>query len=590
MACAPRSLAKMITPALGAMLLPLAGPVLAKPAGRSDNRPNVVVIVLDDVGFSDVGAFGSEIRTPNIDALAAAGVRFNRFDTKAVCSPTRAALLTGRNSQTVRMADLPTAKVNPDDWTRDRGELANNASTIAQVLQRTGYRTIGLGKWHLAPESEDGTSGNNGSWPLQRGFDSFYGFFLGWTDQYRPSLIEGNARIPTPQKDGYHFSVDITDHAIAAMTPKPGEPRKPTFMYLAYGAGHSPIQVPKPYIDAYAGVYEKGWDAMREDRLAKMKALGVVPADTKLATRSPGDRLWADLTQAERTVNARYMATYAGFLTHTDEQIGRLISHLKATGQFDNTVIVFMSDNGPASESGQKGSFERLYVPNRLTPEQMLERLDDLGSVKTQSQYPRPWAMLGATPFPRYKLWPYAGGTRTPLIVSWPGVVKDPGAVRTQHVDVIDLAPTIADAAGVKFPKAVNGKVELPVAGKSIRASVASAKAPSAREVQFFELRGNRAITVGKWKAVAIHPRNSDFAKDRWMLFDTSTDFAESVDLSAKYPKKLAELQKIWWQEARKYSTPALAEAPLRFRNLELFDESGDRPMMRQEPKEGPAH
>lgn len=590
MASARRSIAKVITPALGALLLPMAGPALAKPAGGPDNRPNIVVIVLDDVGFSDLGAFGSEIRTPNIDALAASGVRFNRFDTKAVCSPTRAALLTGRNSQTVRMADLPSAKLDPNDWTRDRGELAKNASTIAQVLKTAGYRTVGLGKWHLAPETEDGTPGNNASWPLQRGFDSFYGFFLGWTDQYRPSLIEGNQRIPTPDKEGYHFSVDITDHAIAALTPKADEPRKPTFLYLAYGTAHSPIQVPKPYIDSYAGVYEKGWDAMRADRLARMKAMGIVPANTNLATRSPGDRLWSDLSQTEKTVFARYMATYAGYITHADEQIGRVIAHLKATGQYDNTLIVLMSDNGPASESGQKGSFERLYAPNRLTPEQMLERVDDLGTVKTQSQYPRPWAMLGATPFPRYKLWPYAGGTRTPLIVSWPSLIKDKGAVRTQHVDVIDIAPTLAEAAGTHFPKSVKGQPELPVAGKSIRASIASAKAPSAREVQYFELRGNRAITVGKWKAVAIHARNTDFAKDRWMLFDTSTDFSESNDLAARYPEKLAELQRIWWQEARKYSTPALAEAPPRFRMIELFDDSGDRPMMRQDAPQGPSH
>jgi arylsulfatase A-like enzyme len=555
-------------------LTPLAA---ADARQRQDVRPNIVVIVLDDVGFSDLGAFGGEIRTPAIDQLARDGLRYNRFDSKSVCSPTRAALLTGRNPQTVRMADLPAAKVDPADLTRDRGELPQNAQTIAQVLQRAGYRTYGLGKWHLAPEDEDGSPGRNGSWPLQRGFDSFYGFFLGWTDQYRPSLIEGNRTIPAPAASGYHFSVDITDRAIAAMTPEPGTEAKPKFLYLAYGAGHSPIQVPRGYIDAYRGVYEKGWDALRGERLAHMKRIGIVPANTVLAPRSPSDRRWDDLTATEKTVFARFMATYAGFITHTDEQIGRLVAHLKATGQYDNTLIVLLSDNGGASEAGQKGFFEKLYRPNTLTPEQMLARLDELGSDKTNAEYPRPWAMASVTPFRRYKVWPYLGGVRTPLIVSWPRAVRDRGAIRRQYVDTVDLAPTLADAAGTHFPRSLNGVAEIPVAGKSILPTVRSAAAPSARSVQYFELRGNRAITQGRWRAVAMHKPGTDFAKDRWQLFDTETDFAEANDIADRHPAKVEELKRLWWNEARKYSTPPLAEMPERFRSRERFDDSPDR-------------
>lgn len=557
----------------------MAAPASAESVrGRSADAPkNIVVIVLDDVGFSDIGAFGSEIRTPAIDALASGGLRFNRFDTKAVCSPTRAALLTGRNPQTVRMADLPARKLNPADMTRDRGELSPNAQTIAQVLHARGYETHGFGKWHLAPESEDGAPGRNGSWPLQRGFDSFYGFFLGWTDQYHPKLIEGNRRLPAPNDPSYHFSVDITDRAIAALpAPKAGAADKPKFIYLAYGAGHAPLQVPRPWIDAYAGVYEKGWDAMRQDRLARQKAMGIVPASTKLPDRNPGDRAWSELTPTERTVFARFMATYAGFISHTDDQIGRLVSHLKATGQYDDTLIVFMSDNGAASEAGQKGSFERLYAPNKLTPEQMLGRLDELGTDKTQSEYQRPWAMLGSTPFRRYKLWPQAGGVRTPLIVSWPRQIADGGAIRTQYVDVVDIAPTLADAAGTRFPAKVGKVAELPVAGRSIRPVLRSAKAPG-RAVQYFELRGNRAITSGKWRAVAMHKQMTDFASDTWQLFDTEADFSETTDLAAKYPAKVEELKRLWWREARKFSTPALAEAPEEFRSRERFDDSPDR-------------
>lgn len=540
-------------------------------------RPNIVVIVLDDVGFSDLGAFGGEIRTPAIDQLAQDGLRYNRFDSKAVCTPTRAALLTGRNPQTVRMSDLPAAKVDPADLGKDRGELPRDAQTIAQVLRRSGYRTYGLGKWHLAPEDEDGSPGRNGSWPLQRGFDSFYGFASGWTDQYRPSLIEGNHTVPAPIRTGYHFSADITDRAIAALTPQKDKGWRPAFVYLAYAAAHSPIQVPRPYIDAYRGAYDQGWDALRSVRLARMKQLGIVPANTQLAPRSPSDRLWKDLTLTEKAVFARFMETYAGFITHTDEQIGRLIAHLKATGQYDNTLIVLLSDNGAASEAGQKGFFDGLYRPNNLTPEQMLARIDELGSGKTQAEYQRPWAMASVTPFRRYKVWPYLGGVRTPLIVAWRRVIRDGGAIRTQFVDTVDIAPTLAAAAGTAFPRALRGAAERSVAGKSILATMRSATAPSSRSIQYFELRGNRAITAGRWRAVAIHTPGTDFASDKWQLFDTQTDFSEAHDLADRYPGKVAELKQLWWREARRYSDPPLAEMPARFRNRERFDDSPDR-------------
>ena len=562
--------------AIAGFALPAAGALADEPAVPADQRgerPDIILIVLDDVGFSDLGAFGSEIRTPNIDALAAGGLRYNRFDSKAVCSPTRASLLTGRNPQTVRMADLPAAQVDPADLTRDRGELPANASTIAQVLHRAGYATHGFGKWHLAPDNEDGSPGNNASWPLQRGFDGFYGFFSGWTDQYHPELIEGNAHLPTPDQPGYHFSADITDRAIATLD---AGAQQPQFVYLAYGAGHAPIQVPQPYIDAYAGIYEKGWDALRVDRLARQKLLGIMPAQTELTPRAASDRAWADLIDTEKTVFARFMATYAGFITHTDEQIGRLVQHLKDTGRFDNTLIVLVSDNGAASEAGQKGAFERMYRPNTLTPEQMLARLPELGTDQTQSEYQRPWAYLGATPFERYKLWPQLGGVRTPMVVSWPHTIDDGGQVRRQYVDAVDIAPTLADAAGTTFPEAVDGREEIPVAGRSILPTIDDADAPG-RDVQYFELRGNRAITQGKWRALAIHPRYGDFADDVWALYDMEADPSALHDLAAQMPDKLAELQALWWAEARKYSNPPLAEGPEPFNSRELFDGSGDR-------------
>ncbi|WP_338759471.1 arylsulfatase [Massilia sp. METH4] len=522
-----------------------------------------MLIVLDDVGFSDLGPYGSEIRTPAISSLANEGVRFNRFDTKAICSPTRASLLTGCNPQTVRMADLPVPSPDPANTTKYRGELPENARTLGQVLKDAGYFTAAFGKWHLAPGKEDGKPGNNASWPLQRGFDYFYGFAAGWTDQYHPNLVEGNSVVPVPMRAGYHLSVDLVDRAIAKISGnKTANPGQPFFTYLAFGAGHSPIQVPRAYIDRYAGVYEKGWDVLRQERFNRMQAIpGLLPPTTKLPARNTGDRAWSDLTEDEQVVFARFMATYAGFIEHTDEQIGRLVSHLKSTGDYDNTVFVVLSDNGAANEAGQVGAFERLYWPNTLTPAQMRARLDELGTDKTQSQYQRPWAMLGNTPFRRYKLWPHAGGVRTPLVLSWANRIASPGTVRQQYLDVSDLAPTLAELAGTSFPTAVNGVAQIPVAGNSIEPVLRDPQA-NGRDVQFFEMRGNRAITSGKWKAVAIHTYGQDFSKDRWELFDLANDFAESTNVAAVYPAKLEELKQLWASEAAKYSMPALSDPP----------------------------
>ncbi|MFZ2994812.1 arylsulfatase [Sphingobium sp.] len=523
-------------------------------------KPNIVLIVLDDVGFSDLGAFGSEIRTPNIDALAATGLRYNRFDSKAVCTPTRAALLTGRNNQTVRMADLP-ATERTDDMSRDRGEIAHNAQMLPQALKAAGYRTYGVGKWHLGPVYEDGKTGNNASWPLQRGFDRFYGFYEGWTDQYHPKLIEGNSTLPKVDKPGYHFSTDMADHAIADIEDAAG---KPFFLYFAMGTAHAPLQVPSAYIDRYRGVYEKGWDAIRAERFARMRKSGIIPATANLTVRAPGDRAWAALSDDERAVFARYMATYAAFIEHADAQIGRVVQQLKNAGRYDNSIIMLISDNGAASEAGQDGGFEKMYRTSKFSVAEQRARIEEIGTDKLQPEYPRPWAWAGDTPFQRYKVWPYAGGVRTPLIISWPHVIRDSGAVRTQFVDAIDLAPTILDAAGTRFAPTIDGQAQIPVAGQSIRTTFRNPSATT-RSVQYFELRGQRAIMSGNWRAVAMHKYGTDFAKDKWELFDISKDYSESTDLAARHPAKLAEMKALWWREARKYSTPPLAEP------LEIF-------------------
>lgn len=575
-----KALKKAIRLAAGAAMLtstvltPVLSPAAAKPV-QTPTRPNIVLIVLDDVGFSDLGAFGSEIRTPHIDALAKTGLRYNRFDTKAICSSTRAALLTGRNNQTVGMEDLASYAAQPDPTASNaaRGELPRNAETIAQALKASGYSTWALGKWHLAPVYDEAPGHDKGSWPLQRGFDHYYGFLSGWTDQYKPELVEDNRHVPVPAKPDYLLTPDLVDHAIAAFdTDKASGSGKPSFVYLALGTAHAPIQAPRSYIDAYGDLYAKGWDAIRAERFKRLKSLGIIPANTVLPPINPGDRPWASLSAQEKTVFARFMATYAGFITHADDEIGRLVAHLKKTGQYDKTLFVLLSDNGAAPEAGQQGGFWKPYDP-RTPIAEMAQNLDKLGGPETQSLYQRPWAMAGVTPFRRYKLWPYAGGIRTPLIISWPDGIKAKGSVRQQYVDAIDIGPTLLDVAGTHFSGTLNGVEQIPVAGRSIRASFSSPK-EGGRDVQFFSLRGNRAITSGKWKAVAIHKYDADFEGDRWELFDTSTDYSENHDLAARYPEKLEELKALWWAEARKYSDPPLAEPSKQIRSFSQYTDA----------------
>jgi arylsulfatase A-like enzyme len=534
----------------------------ARPLGAGGPRPNIITIVLDDVGYSDLGCFGAEIRTPAIDSLAAAGLRYVRFDTKAVCASTRAAMLTGRNSHTVNMPDVPdVAAVTPNDPQMARlFRMPGNAQTMAQVLQGRGYATWAVGKWHMIPMDELGVDAGRDNWPLQRGFDYFYGFPRGWTDQYRPELVENNSYIERAFPADYHLSVDLADKAIDLIDGHvAAKPDRPFFMNLGFGTAHSPIQVAREYSAPYDAIYEKGWDKVREDRFARMKEMGLIPADTRLPPREARDRAWDDRSVDEKIVFARFMAVYAGFIEHCDRQIGRLLDALREKGLFDNTVIILLSDNGAASEAGQKGFFDGLYRANSLTPAEQRARIDELGTAKTQAEYPRPWAMVGDTPLRRYKLWPYSGGTRTPMIFHWPRHVPDPGAIRRQFVDVVDIAPTLLEAADAHFDAVVDGVTQIPVAGRSFLPTVRSRRAPG-RQVQYFELRGNRAITRGRWRAVAIHDCDQPYADDRWELFDLDRDFAESTDLAARYPAKVAELKALWDDQWARYGTGPLTQ------------------------------
>ena len=561
-AVARSSLLTLFSVAALSSSLTVSGLVSAAESHVNPQRPNVIMILLDDTGFADIGAFGSEIKTPNIDALAKQGIRYNRFDTNAICAPTRASLITGRNAQTVHMEELPPkGSMSPGKseplgaGPANSGEMPTNAQTVAQALHASGYATYALGKWHLAPEYKDDEQRNKAFWPLQKGFDYYYGFISGHADQWHPALIENNKEIRTPELPGYHLTTDLVDHAVALMN-KDTDANKPKFLYLALGAAHAPYQVPKSYIQAYHGEYNQGWDALRQERFARQKAMGIIPNNTDLPPREKGDAAWDSLDQQHQRVFARYMETYAAFITHTDEQIGRLVTYLKETNQYDNTLIMFATDNGAASEGGPNGGFRTAYM-DKTTVAEMDKHLDEAGGPSTYMLYPRPWAYAGVTPFRRYKLWPYAGGIRTPLIISWPKVITEHGAIRQQYVQLVDLAPTMLDAAGTHFATSIDGVKQIPVAGQSILPTLTDANAKT-RDTQYFELRGQRAITHGKWKAVAMHRLNTSFDDDQWELFDTQADYAEAHNVAKQYPEKLKELQALWWKEANRLSDPAV--------------------------------
>ena len=528
-----------------------------EPVRPPPGSPNVVYIVLDDTGFGDLGCYGSRVSTPTIDGLATAGLLFNNFQSKAVCSPTRASLLTGRNAHTVGMKELPGGD---QGFPHTRGRVPASAANIAQILSRNGYGTFAVGKWHLVPREEMTPAGGRTHWPLQKGFDRFHGFLSGWTDQYRPDLVVDNHAVPTPDRPGYHFSEDIVDRAIEMLAGKlEADTERPFFLYLAFGATHAPIQVPRRYVEKYRGAFDEGWDAVRLRRYRRQLELGIVPSGSVLPPRNPGDPAWTELSDLERRVYARFMEAYAGFTEHTDEQIGRLVAFLEERDQFDNTLLVLISDNGGAPEAGVKGNFARSYG-DRTTVEEMHERLDELGGPATQPLYPRPWAMASSAPFKYYKLWPFNGGVRTPMIVSWPDRIRTTG-LREQFVDVIDITPTVLDYLGIAAPEVFDGVCQMALHGGSLRGVFEDPSAPAPRDTQFFELWGSRGIYHQGWKAVAFHVPGTDFDTDSWELYNVAEDFTEATDLAAARPEKLRELQDLWWREAERFGALPQLEA-----------------------------
>jgi len=526
------------------------------PMAAHDARPNVVLVILDDTGWSDFGCFGSEIETPNIDALAESGIRCTNFHVTPLCSPTRAAVLTGRNHHAVGMrflADTDTGFPN------SRGSIRADIPLLPSILREYGYASYLVGKWHLAPLHEITPAGPYRNWPLARGFDRYYGFLDGCTDQYEPELYEDNHPVAVPTEEGYHLSQDLADHAIAYLRDHVAyRGDSPFFLQLALGATHAPFQAPREYIDKYLDVFTKGWDRTRRDRLARQIEAGLVPSGTRLTDRVDDVRPWTDLEPDEQRVAVHLQSAFAGFLDHADAQIGRVVDALTELSVRNETIVLVMSDNGASREGGPLGDVDTNapYSGVRRTAAEQLSLLDEVGTITGGAHYPEGWAMAGNTPFRYYKQFVDLGGVRSPLVISWSGAPSDLRGIRNGFIHAVDVAPTLLDLLGIPPEPGMDGA--------SVADHLAEPSIVGGRPTQYWETLGHRAIWHDGYKAVTAHTRGDAYADDIWRLYDTRSDFAEARDLAGERPDVLRQLQQLWWGEAGRNGVFPLDDRPLR--------------------------
>ena len=541
-----------------------------EPPHPGPDAPNVMVVLLDDTGFAQMGCYGSDIDTRNIDALAANGLQFTNFHVTPLCSPTRAALLTGRSQHAAGMRTVSNFRTG---FPHQLGHIANEASTVAEVLREQGYATFCVGKWHLAPMEQCSAAGPFDQWPLARGFDRFYGFLDGETDQFHPQLVSDNHPIEPPGRpqDGYHLSEDLVDQALKMVSDSRGvRPDRPFFLYLPFGATHAPHQAAASYLAKYRGAFDDGWDVARQQWFDRQIARGVVPAGTELAPRNPGVDAWDGLGDNQRRLACRLQEAFAAFLDHTDDQIGRLVDGLREMGELDNTILLVLADNGASQEGGPFGVMHEMKFFNGLldTPDDVMDRLDDIGGPHSHTNYPWGWAQCGNAPFKWYKQNTHEGGVHVPMVVHYPRRVAadQRGTIRDQFVYVSDIVPTIYDLLGVTPPQIYRGIEQLPVTGRSFAGVLDDPNAPAANTVQYFEMMGSRAIVAGEWKAVCKLLPGTDFQTEQWELYHLATDFSECHDQAGAQPERLAAMIDLWWAEAEKNSV-----LPLDDRTIELF-------------------
>ena len=535
--------------------------------------PNVVYIVLDDVGFSAMNCYGGPIETPNIDRIAAQGVRYTQWHTTALCSPTRSCLLTGRNHTRNSMACITEAAIG---FPNGSGTIPPENGMVSEILVDRGWNTYLVGKWHLCPESEMNVASPRRNWPAGRGFERFYGFLGAETNQWYPDLVYDNHPVDQPKtpEQGYHFTDDITDKALEFIKDaKTLAPDKPFFLYYAPGACHAPHHAPKEWIEKFRGRFDIGYEAIREQTLARQKELGIVPPDTQLPPINPlgtmeshtdprkpmmemdTTRPWDSLSEDEKRLFRRMAEVYAGFLAHADHHIGRLLDYLEEIGQRDNTLVILVSDNGASGEGGPNGSVNENKMANGIADDMAanLAMIDDLGGPRTYNHYPTGWAMAFNTPFKMWKRYEFNGGTADPCIISWPKGTKARGEIRHQYHHAIDVVPTILDVLDVTPPDAIKGYAQSAFDGVSMRYSFDDPNSKPARRTQFYSMLGSRGIWHDGWKAVTTHivcAGWSDFGSDTWELYHTDADRSECRNLAEQEPGRLRDMIALWYAEA----------------------------------------
>jgi arylsulfatase A-like enzyme len=548
------------------------------PAGA----PNVVIVLIDDVGFGGPSTFGGPIQTPTLDKLADSGLRYNNFHTTALCSPTRNALKTGRNHHTANTGSImETATAFPGNT----GQIPNSVAPLAEMLRLNGYSTGAFGKWHETAAWETSVSGPFDRWPTHQGFDKFYGFIGGETDQWYPLVYDGVTKIDPPRTEGYHFTVDMTNQAINWMKAQQSmTPDKPFFVYYATGAVHAPHHVPREWADKYKGQFDKGWDQVRRETVERQKKMGVIPANTQLAEKPADIKDWDTLPAEQRRLFARQAEVFAGFLEQTDHEVGRLVQALEDIGELDNTLFIYIAgDNGTSAEGGFVGMYNEMTYFNGVTEkvEDLIPLIDKWGGPETFPHMAAGWAVAFDAPFAWTKqVASDFGGTRNGAVIHWPKGIREKGGLRSQFSHVIDVAPTILEAAGLPEPKSVNGTPQTPIEGTSMLYTFSDAKAAERHTTQYFEMFGNRAIYHDGWLARTLHRapwqtgKQKPLQSDTWDLFDIRSDFSLAKNLAAEQPQKLKQLQALFMEEAEKYhvlpiddrtierTNPALAGRP----------------------------
>jgi len=526
-------------------------------------KPNIVVAVLDDVGFADLGCYGSELKTPAIDGLAAAGARFNNFHVTALCAPTRACLLTGRNAHAVGVGNI--AEWGRADHPGYHGWIRQDAMTLPEILKSDGYSTFAIGKWHLSSLDDQNGTGPYDHWPTHRGFDRWYGFHGNAMDHWHPEMFENTSPAYPEKTADYHLSTDLVDRSIDYVADHiAAAPDNPFFLYLAFGAMHFPLHAPRDDINRQRGKYDQGWDTVRQSRFEKQIAMGLVPDDTVLP-QNPDVPDWTELNDAERQLATRSQEVYAAFLEHTDQQLGRLLAFLKSEQRFDDTILIVLSDNGAAPGGAVYGSVDvrRDAYLGPASLEDSMANLELLGSDSSYCGSARGWSQVCNTPLKWYKSDTHEGGIRSPLIVNWPNGEIPTDTIHSQYHHVIDVVPTVLTMIGTELPQTFSGAAPLPLQGASFAYTFDNPDAPTTKSVQYFETLGDRAIWADGWKAVARHTPGVDYDKDVWELYHAAEDFSEVHNLADADPKRLQQMIDLWRVEAERYNVLPLEDDTL---------------------------